>query len=70
MLPLQDLFALHYDLRTLDPHAERINVPGVESEENWTYRMKLPIEALLAYNAYNDFLKELVMRRRTKAMQD
>jgi 4-alpha-glucanotransferase len=69
-IPLQDLFALHYDLRTLDPNKERINVPGVESAENWTYRMKLPIEALLAYDAYNDYLKGFVTRRRNKTFQD
>jgi len=68
VLPLQDLFALHYDLRTMDPHAERINVPGVESDNNWTYRMKLPIEALLAYDAYNDYVKGFITRRRNRTL--
>jgi 4-alpha-glucanotransferase len=68
VFPLQDLFALHYDLRTMDPHAERINVPGVESENNWTYRMKLPIEALLAYDSYNDYLLGFITRRRNKML--
>jgi len=70
VLPLQDLFALHYDLRTMDPHAERINVPGVESDENWVYRMKLPIEALLAYDSYNNYVKRFIDHRRTKTLQD
>jgi len=66
VLPLQDFLALHYDLRTLEPSAERINVPGVESPENWTYRMKVSIESLLAYDVFNDRLKELVAKRRTR----
>lgn len=70
VLPLQDFFAIHYDLRTLDPAAERINVPGVKSADNWTYRMKLPIESLLAYDRYNDYLKGFIARRRSKALQD
>ena len=70
VLPLQDLFAIHYDLRTPDPAAERINVPGVKSAGNWTYRMKLPIESLLAYDLYNDYLKGFIARRRNKALRD
>jgi len=70
VLPLQDLFALHYDLRTPDPHSERINVPGVESDDNWAYRMKLPIEALLAYDSYNDYLQRFITRRRIRSLQD
>jgi 4-alpha-glucanotransferase len=66
VLPLQDLFAVHYDLRTLEPGAERINVPGVTSTDNWTYRMKLQIESLLAYDRYNDYLRSLIARRRLK----
>jgi len=70
ILPLQDLFALHYDLRTLDPAMERINVPGVDSVDNWTYRMKLSIEELLAYDAYNDYLQGFIARRRSRSLQD
>jgi 4-alpha-glucanotransferase len=70
VLPLQDLFALHYDLRTLDPNSERINVPGVESAENWTYRMKLSIESLLGYESYNDYLRRFTARRRNREIQD
>jgi len=66
VLLLQDMFALHYDLRTLDPNDERINVPGMESEVNWTYRMKLPIESLLAYDAFNDYLRRFITRRRNR----
>lgn len=69
VFPLQDLFAIHYDLRTPDPGAERINVPGVESDGNWTYRMKLPIESLLTYDLFNDYLKGFIARRRNKEMR-
>lgn len=68
VLPLQDLFALHYDLRTPDPAAERINLPGVQNDKNWTYRMKLQIESLLAYDAYNDYLASLIVRRRNRSL--
>jgi 4-alpha-glucanotransferase len=66
VVPLQDFFALHYDLRTLEPNAERINLPGVASADNWSYRMKLRVEDLLAYNAFNDSVKQLVARRRIR----
>ena len=69
ILPLQDLFALHYDLRTLDPALERINVPGVESDDNWTYRMKLSIEDLISYDAFNNYLKGFVTRRRSRSLE-
>jgi 4-alpha-glucanotransferase len=68
VLPLQDLFALHYDLRTLEPGAERINLPGVQSPINWTYRIKLTIEDLLAYDAFNDFVSEVITVRRNKPL--
>jgi 4-alpha-glucanotransferase len=68
VLPLQDLFALHYDLRSLDTAGERINVPGVQDEINWTYRMKPSIESLIAYEAYNDYLAQLISLRRTKSL--
>ena len=70
VFPLQDFFALHYDLRTPDPAAERINVPGVQSTDNWTYRMKRPLESLLAYSAFNDRLRGFIARRRNKPLQD
>jgi 4-alpha-glucanotransferase len=68
VLPLQDLFSLHYDLRTSEPDAERINVPGTEAKENWTYRMKLPIESLLSYDAYNSYVTALISARRNKGL--
>jgi len=70
VLPMQDLFALHYDLRTLDPNSERINVPGVESAANWTYRMKMSIESLLGYETYNDYLRRFTVRRKNREIQD
>jgi 4-alpha-glucanotransferase len=50
----------------MEPNDERINVPGVQSTDNWTYRMKVSIEALLAYDVFNDHLRELVVRRRER----
>ncbi|MFZ5631001.1 MAG: 4-alpha-glucanotransferase [Spirochaetota bacterium] len=46
MIPLQDLLALDGALHG-DAREERINVPGTVSDFNWTYRMPLPLEALL-----------------------
>ena len=64
----QDLFALHYDLRVLDPAQERVNVPGLQNEENWTYRMKPSIETLIAYDRFNDYLAEFIEQRRNKTL--
>jgi 4-alpha-glucanotransferase len=44
--PIQDLIALSEAHRPTDPRDERINVPGVVSEGNWTYRMFASIEEL------------------------
>ena len=68
VLPLQDLFALHYDLRTLDPQDERVNIPGTSSDQNWTYRMKLTIESLLSYDRFNDYLMDFVTARKNKTL--
>ena len=40
-------------------------MPGMNSPHNWTYRMKLRIEELLAYDGFNDTVKQLVARRET-----
>jgi 4-alpha-glucanotransferase len=37
LIPIQDLFG----------HAERVNLPGTSSGDNWTYRLPWPVEDLL-----------------------
>lgn len=46
MFQVQDLLDLDEGLWDRDPGAGRINVPGTVTEENWTWRMPLGVEAL------------------------
>jgi 4-alpha-glucanotransferase len=46
MFQVQDLLDLDEALWDRDPSAGRINVPGTVTEENWTWRMPLGVEAL------------------------
>jgi 4-alpha-glucanotransferase len=68
LFPLQDWLALHYDLRTKHPIEERVNVPGSLDATNWSYRMKMNIEDLIVYDAFNHQVTELVQTRRNRAL--
>ena len=52
---LQEYLALVPELTWENPDDERINFPGTESEANWSYRYKEPLEILLK----NEKLKTL-----------
>lgn len=52
LLPLQDLFGMR----------ERVNVPGTVTEQNWTYRMPLDLQALAADGAGRERLRALAER--------
>ncbi|GMO50111.1 MAG: hypothetical protein Pg6C_13430 [Treponemataceae bacterium] len=55
--PIQDFLAVSEDYRASGKEAvERINVPGTVSDFNWTYRLPVPVETLLADKA---FIKEV-----------
>lgn len=68
IIPLPDLFALHYDLRTETPEEERVNVPGAVSEGNWSWRMKISLEHLLEYDAFNAYVERLVAARAARTL--
>jgi len=44
-----EYLALFPELVWEDPHAERINVPGIVAPTNWTYRIRPSVEELLAH---------------------
>jgi 4-alpha-glucanotransferase len=45
-LQLQELLDLDPELRSADPKADRINVPGTVADTNWSWRMPIAIERL------------------------
>ncbi len=50
IFPIQDWLALiHTSLDGITPEQERINIPGTVSSFNWTYRLPLSIEKMLAH---------------------
>lgn len=60
ILPLQDWLAIDGDLRYPgDPADERINIPAIP-RHYWRYRMHLNIEDLLAADAFNARLRDLL----------
>ena len=65
---IQDLLALSEDLRTVEPQAERINVPGTISLTNWSYRVPVYIEDLHAHAPPCTLLADLIQARRTRPL--
>ncbi|MEW5814217.1 MAG: 4-alpha-glucanotransferase [Spirochaetota bacterium] len=66
---IQDLFALDNSLLPDDPVEERINIPGMISEKNWTYRIPVTVEALMDNSKLNNTLSNLVKERKFKTAQ-
>lgn len=58
---LQDWLGLDESLRHPDPDVERINVPA-NPKHYWRYRMHLTLEQLLASDAFNRRVRELVQK--------
>jgi len=56
ILQLQEILDLDADLRSADPAADRINVPGTVTPTNWTWRMPLPVESLAERGKLTDRL--------------
>jgi len=53
---IQDLFAMNNELRILNPHDERINIPG-DPKHYWRFRMHKNLEDLLEDATFNEDLK-------------
>ena len=61
VLSLQDWLSMDCELRNKNVRAERINVPG-DPYNQWSYRMHLTIEDLIAASRYNEKLKTMITR--------
>lgn len=57
---LQEYLALVKGMTWLDIEDERINVPGVISNRNWTYRFRPSVEEIVASAALRDKMAEIV----------
>ncbi len=66
ILQVQDLLDLDQDLWAIDPRQDRVNVPGTVTDQNWTWRMPLPIEKLAERAALNRGISGLVAERRNR----
>ena len=61
LLSLQDWLSIDEKLRLPDANAERINIPA-NPRHYWRYRMHLTIEQLLAAEAFNAEIRELIVQ--------
>jgi 4-alpha-glucanotransferase len=57
---LQDMFAIHDNMRISNPYDERINIPG-DPKHYWRYRMHLPIEELIKNDNFNKDLQYCII---------
>ena len=58
---IQEYLALIPGLSWPTPEEERINIPGLISDRNWTYRLKLPLEELIQQKSLTHLMKELIV---------
>jgi 4-alpha-glucanotransferase len=70
MFQLQDLLDLDESLLAADPKADRINVPGTVTEENWTWRMPLALEELPRMTALAGKIRALAAARRERPPEE
>ncbi|MEG0992242.1 MAG: 4-alpha-glucanotransferase [Bacteroidales bacterium] len=61
ILPIQDWLSMDENLRRDNPHEERINVPAI-SRHYWRYRMHLSIDELMQADAFNQKMKDLIIK--------
>jgi 4-alpha-glucanotransferase len=70
MFQLQDVLDLDEALWASDPRDSRINVPGTVTEQNWTWRMPLSIEALAERTGLSERIRSLSARRGARPMKE
>lgn len=58
---LQEYLALIPGCVALNPADERVNVPGIISENNWSYRFRPTVEALIADPSLSQLMRNLQM---------
>lgn len=57
---LQEHLALFPEMVSLHPSDERINVPGIIADTNWSYRFRPTLEAMIAHEDLNAHFYELL----------
>ena len=57
---LSEYLALVRDMTWMDPHDERINIPGVISDRNWTYRFRPSVEEIVKNKQLRDIMKSIL----------
>ncbi|MEP7233069.1 MAG: 4-alpha-glucanotransferase [Ginsengibacter sp.] len=57
---IQDLLGINGNIRLVNPHDERINIPA-EPNHYWHYRMHISLEDLLKKNEFNEELKKYIV---------
>lgn len=60
VMQLQDALDASPALRSPDPEADRINVPGTTSSFNWTWRMPRPVAALRDDGTFIEAMRKVV----------
>lgn len=58
--PLQEYLARFPELIWSDPLLERINIPGVVSEQNWSYRFRPSTEEIVADQTLTSYISGLI----------
>jgi 4-alpha-glucanotransferase len=61
VFPIQDILGMNADLRSPDPHEERINEPAT-SHHRWNFRLHRTLEDLLSRPSFNTEVREMVRR--------
>ncbi|MBU0936620.1 MAG: 4-alpha-glucanotransferase, partial [Spirochaetes bacterium] len=62
MAQLQDYTDLAEELRSADPSADRVNVPGTMQDSNWTWRMRQSVRQLSADKKLLERIKQISRR--------
>lgn len=60
VFPIQDLIGIDGDIRSENPHQERINIPG-NPNHYWKYRFHINLEDLIKEEKYNKKLKKIIL---------
>ena len=58
---LQEYLAMFDELSWKTAEEDRINYPGQVREENWTYRFKPTLEAIMRHESFAHFMKDLTI---------
>lgn len=58
---LQEYLALFPDLVAADSEQERVNIPGLISDQNWTYRFRPSVEEIISHEALAQAMSGLLL---------